>query len=83
MQANRKYIYVSERAPIYMLPRSNAPKCSKFKVTDIREKQVDFLWHRTGVDFSSRNNLTKLGSFGKIFVPVETIIPCQIAQALG
>ena len=42
MQANSKYIYVSEKAPIYMLPASKAPKCSKIKVTDIREKPVDF-----------------------------------------
>ena len=42
MQANKKYIYVSEKAPIYMLPGSKAPECSKLRVTDIREKPVDF-----------------------------------------
>ena len=33
MQANRK-IHVSEKAPIYMLPRSKAPKCGKFSITN-------------------------------------------------
>ena len=32
MQANRKYFYVSEKGPIYMLPRSKAPKCRKLRV---------------------------------------------------
>ena len=44
MQANRKYIYVSKNVPIYMLPRSKAPKCSKFGVTNMREKPVDFFY---------------------------------------
>ena len=30
MQANKKYIYFNEKAPIYMLPRSKAPRCKKF-----------------------------------------------------
>ena len=46
MAANRKYIYVSEKAPIYMLPRCKAQKYSKYRVTDIREKTVNF-YHGT------------------------------------
>ena len=41
MQTNKKYIYVSEKAPIYT-SRSKAPKCSKFNAPNIREKPVDF-----------------------------------------
>ena len=81
MQANRKYIYVSEKAPIYMLPNSKAPNCSKFRVTDIGEQPADFFfWHLTTVDFSSRNYFTNCGSFAKIFVPVETIIPWLVKR---
>ena len=46
MQANRKYIYASEKAPIYMLSCSKAPKRSKFSVTNIREKPADFFYGR-------------------------------------
>ena len=45
-----------QKAPICMLSRSKAPKHRKFRVTDIREKPVDFLWYRTDVDFSYRSN---------------------------
>ena len=62
-------------APIYTLSSSKAPKRSKFSATNLREKPVDFLWHRTDVDFGSRNNFTNLGSFEKLSVAVETIIP--------
>ena len=42
MQANRKIqLYVSKKAPINMLSRQKAPKCSKVGVTNIQEKQVD------------------------------------------
>ena len=37
-----------------------------------------FLWNRMAVDFSSRNNFVNLGSFAKVSVPVEIIIPCYI-----
>ena len=62
-------------APIYTLSSSKAPKRSKFSATNLREKPVDFLWHRTDVDFGSRNNFTNLGSFEKVFVP--EMIPKQ------
>ena len=32
-----KYIYMSEKAPIYMLFRRKLPKCSKLSVTNISE----------------------------------------------
>ena len=35
-----------------------------------------FLLYNTGVDFSSRNNFANLGSFAKVSVPVQCIIPC-------
>ena len=61
-------IYVSKKALIYMLSCSKSPKCSKFGVRDMQEKPVDFF-------YSSRNNVSNLGSFAKVFVPVESIIP--------
>ena len=33
------------------------------------------LLHSTGVNFSSRNNFANLGSFAKVSVPVQFIIP--------
>ena len=46
------------------------------------KNQWTFLWHRRGVDFSSRNNFTNLGSFAKVSVPVETIIPSLVYTSL-
>ena len=44
MLANRKKnIYIREKASIYMLSCRKSPKCNEFKVTDKREKPVDFL----------------------------------------
>ena len=54
---NKSIIYVcKQKAPIYKLSLSKAPKPSKFRVTDIQENQWTFLWYRKGVDLSSRNN---------------------------
>ena len=61
-------------ALIYKLSCSKTPKFSKFRVTDIRDKPVNFLWYPTGVDFSSRNNFANLGSFAKVSISVESII---------
>ena len=59
-----------EKAPICMLSHSKSPICSKFGVTDIREKPVDF--------FMAAHGLLKwcshLGSFAKASVSVETIV---------
>ena len=35
-----------------------------------------FLWHSTGIDFSSRNSFTNWGFFARVSTPVETITPC-------
>ena len=68
------------KAPIYKLKH---PKHSKFAITDMWQKQVDFfLLYSTGADFSFRNNFANLGSFGKVSVPVQLIIPCIIIPAL-
>ena len=40
-----------------------------------KKSQRIFLFYGTGVDLSSRNNLTNTGSFAKVSVPVEFIIP--------
>ena len=55
-----------------MLSRNKAPKHSKFAITNIREKPVDFfLLPNTGGDFSLRNNFANSGSLAKVSVPVH------------
>ena len=45
MQFNRKYILLAKNHSFTRcLPRSEAPNCSKFMVTDIREKPVEFFY---------------------------------------
>ena len=71
-----KYIYVSEKAPICKLSRSKEPKTQQtcgYRHT--RKTSRLFKWHRTGVHFCSFNNFANLGSFAKVSVPVESIIP--------
>ena len=55
-----------------MLSRSKAPKTQQichYKHT--RKTSELLLLFNTGADFSLRNNLCKLGSFAKVFVPVH------------
>ena len=61
-----------QKSLIYKLSRSKAPKHSKFSVTDIGGKSLDFL---CGVGFSFRKNFANLGFLAKVSVSVESIIP--------
>ena len=63
---------VGKSTRLQVIPQQKHPKHSKFAVTDIREKPVDFLLlFNTGVDFSLRNNFANSGSFAKVSVPVH------------
>ena len=79
MQANRKIHLCQQKSPhLHVVPSQQTPKRSKFSVTNISERPVDFLRHQTSVDVSLRNTFTNLGSFEKVSIPVESIIPCYI-----
>ena len=71
MQANRNIPLCQEKAPIYKLSRSKAPKTQKTcHYKHEKKSQWTFLLHNMGLDLSSRNNLANLGSFAKYSVPV-------------
>ena len=67
-----KLFCVRKTHPFTSYPVAKNQKHRKFAITGMREKPL----YDTGVNFSSRNNFTNLGSFAKVSVPVETIIPC-------
>ena len=72
MEANRNINLWQEKAPIYMLSRSKAPKTQQichYKHT--RKTSELFLLFNAGVDFSLRNNFANSGSFTKVSVPVH------------
>ena len=70
MQANRNL--GQEKAPIYRLSRSKAPKTQQIFHYKHRSKTSElFLLFNTGVDFSLRNNFANSGSFAKVSVPVH------------
>ena len=72
MQANKNIHLWYEKAPIYKLSRSKAPKTQQichYKHT--RKTSEIFLLFNTGVDFSLRNNFANSGSFAKVSVPVH------------
>ena len=76
MQANRNIHLFWKKAPIYKLSRSKSPKPQQIRHSrHTRKISGLFLLCNTGVDFSSRNNLANLGSFAKVSVPVQFIIP--------
>ena len=69
MQANKNiYIYGKKKHPFAGYPAVKHPKHSKFAITDIGEKPVNFfLLFNTGINFSLRNNFANSGSFAKSF----------------
>ena len=74
------YIYARNYHPFTSYLTAKHPKHNKFAITDMRKKPVElFLLCDTGVNFCSRNNFADLGSFAKVFVLVESIIPCSLA----
>ena len=69
-----------QKAPIYKLLRSKAPKYRKFRLTHIFEtNQLTSFMVPHGRQLSSRSNFANLGSFAKVSVPVASIIPCTNA----
>ena len=60
-----------QKAPIYKLSRGKVPEHSKFRLTDIWDKPVDFVWCPTGVDLAPAIILLTW----KSFVSVKSIIP--------
>ena len=57
-------------------PAEKHPKSSKFAITYMLQKPVDFFLYDTSVGFNSRHNSANLGSFAKVSVPLQSIIPC-------
>ena len=70
-----RYLYDSEKHPFSSYHAAKHSKRSKFAITHMWGKQVNFLLYNTGVDFISRNNFANLGSFAKFSVPVQSVIP--------
>ena len=62
--------------PFTCCPTAKHAKHNKLAVTDIREKPVNFFNDTArALDLCSRNNFANLGSFAKVSVPVQSIIP--------
>ena len=72
MQANRNINLWLEKAPVYRLFRSKAPKtqqiCHYRHTTKTSEL---FLLFNTGADFSLRNNFANSSSFATVSIPVH------------
>ena len=72
MQANKNINLWVEKAPVYRLSRSKAPKTQQiFHYRHTRKTRELFLFFNTGVDFSLRNNFANSGCFAKVSVPVH------------
>ena len=78
MQVNRNIHLCQEKAPIYKLSRSKAPKTQQ-TCGYTHTRKTSGLFN----DFSSRNNLANLGSLATVSVPVGSIIPWLIKKLLS
>ena len=67
---------VEKKHPFTSYPAEKHPKRSKFAVTDLRQKPVDHFIVQHGRRLTSGNNFANLGSFAKVSVPLQFIIPC-------
>ena len=68
------YINDRKKPQFSSYPAANHTKHSKFAITDIWEKPVDFFIARHGRRLWLLTNFTNSGSFAKVSVPVESII---------
>ena len=60
---------------IYKLSRSKTLKTQQICYYRHAKKPVIFLLYNTSVNFNARNNFANLGSFAKVSVPVQSVIP--------
>ena len=68
------YIY-AKKHPFTSYPAGkNQNKNLNLRLQTYGKNQWAFLWYRSGIDFSSRNNFVNSGSFAKVCVPVGSII---------
>ena len=72
IQAIRSIDLLLEKAPVYRLSRSKAPKTQKIcPYRHTRQTGELFLLFNKGVNFSLRNNFANSGSFAKVSVPIH------------
>ena len=65
-----------EKAPIYKSSRSKAAKTQQIcHYRHVRKTCCLFMLHDTDAGVSSYGNFANLGSFAKVFVSVQSIIP--------
>ena len=83
MQAYRSINLWYEKASVYKLSRSKAPKTQQIcHYRHTRKTGKLFLFVNTGVDFSLRNNFANLGSFAKVSIPVHIYNSLALLSAL-
>ena len=72
MQANKNINLWEEKAPVYRLSRSKAPKTQQIcHYIHTRKTGERFLFVNTGVGFSLRNNFANSGFYAKVSIPVH------------
>ena len=83
MQANRKIHLCQQKSTHLHVVSQHITKMQQiWCYRHMKKTSGLFLWHRMGVDFSSRNKVSHLGSLAKISIPVETIIPWSVSLFL-
>ena len=69
---------VGKSARLQVIPQRSTQSTTNLPLQTCKKNQQTFFVHSTGVNFSSRNNFANLGSFAKVSVSVQSIIPCCV-----
>ena len=60
---------------LQVIALQSSQKAGNLPLQTCEENQWTFLLYDSGVNFSLRNNFANLGSFAKVSVPLQLIIP--------
>ena len=66
---------VGKSTHLQVISQKRTQNAANLPLQTCDKKQWTFLLNDTGVGFNSRNNFANLGSFAKVSVPLQFVIP--------
>ena len=67
---------VGKSTRLQVIPQKSTQNTTNLPLQTYEKKQWNFSLYDTGVGFNIPNNFANLGSFAKVSVPSQSIIPC-------
>ena len=75
VKVNRNILLCQKSTHLQVIPQQITQNTASLPLQTCDKNQWNFLLYDTGLDFSSPNNFSNLGSFAIVSVPVKSIIP--------